>query len=235
MDIFKNVSLEYTHRDLFRNIVSLRESQDLFDDLSTEPSDWELAQRVEGEVKPPYYQSQTPVIYRPFEDAQWAHAISYPFKNWQRSRFSDGSFGVWYGSDLAETTVYETAYHWHRFLCDAHFDKKEVPQERKIYSVFCDASLLDFRPLTEIYRELIDKTDYGLTHSVGAKIHHEGHPGLLTISARHKAGTVYAIFNPNVLSNARYLYALTYRLQGNRILVEKIPGTTWLEIFIADL
>lgn len=235
MDIFKNISLKYTHRDLLRNIVSLRESQDLFDDLSADPSDREVAQRVEGEVKPPYYQSHRPVIDRPFEEAQWAHAVAYPFENWQRSRFSDGSFGVWYGSHSAETTVYETAYHWHRFLCDANFDKEAVTQERKIYSVFCEAALLDFRPLTQIYRELINKTDYGLTHIVGAKIHHEGHPGLLTISARHKEGTVYAIFNPNVLSNVRYSYALTYRLQGNRIQVERVPGKILLEFSTGDL
>lgn len=108
--LFAHTQLANIHRDVVRNIVSLRESQDLFDDLTDDPAEWLLAQNVEDEVKPPLYASRTPLIDRPFEDAQWFNAIVWPFKHWQTSRFSDGSLGVWYGSESDETTVYGSAY-----------------------------------------------------------------------------------------------------------------------------
>ena len=125
--LFAKLTLADVHQDLARNIVSLRQSQDLFDDLTDDPAEWLLAQKVEVDVKPPLYRSRTPIIHRPFEDAEWFNAIAWPFKHWQASRFSDGTDGVWYGSDTVETTVYESAYHWYRgLLADAGFDRETV-------------------------------------------------------------------------------------------------------------
>ncbi len=234
--LFSNLTLADVHRDVIRNIVSLRESQDLFDDLTDSPDEWLLAQQVEDEVKPPPYRSRTPVIHRPFEDAQWFNAILWPFKNWQASRFSDGSFGVWYGCDCVEATVYESAYHWYRWLLgDAGYEKHQVVAERKLYSVACDAALLDLRQVVHDYPALAHKTDYTEAQSVGARIHREGHPGLLVPSVRYVGGENYAVFNPVALSNPRLNCQLTYRLDGQRIAVERQPGVTWMEIPITEI
>ena len=140
--LFAQITLADVHQDVFRNIVSLRQPQDLFDDLTSDPTEWLLAQKVEDEIKPPPYRSRTPIIDRPFEDAEWFNAITWPFKNWQVSRFSDGSFGVWYGSESVETTVFESACHWYRsLLSDAGYDRQVVIAERKVYSVACSAAL----------------------------------------------------------------------------------------------
>lgn len=234
--LFSHVRLSDVHSKLIRNIVSIHSSQDLFDDLSTSPEDWTLAQQVEDEVKPPPYRSGTPIIHRPFEDAAWANAIAWPFRHWQASRFSDGSFGVWYGCDSAQTSVFETTYHWHsRFLSDAGFENLNVVAERKLYEVACDAALLDVRPLVSRFAGLVHKTDYSYAQSVGARLHREGHPGLVTVSVRHADGQNYAVLNPDVLSGARYLSALTYRLQDQRIVVEQRPGVAWMDIATAAL
>ena len=234
--LFSHLTLTDVHCDVIRNIVSIRSSQDLFDDLTSSPEEWALAQQVEDEVKPPPYQSRTPVVHRPFEDAQWFNAIGWPFKHWQASRFSDGSFGIWYGCDSAETSVYETAYHWFSgLLSDAGFENERVMGERKLYEVACDAALVDLRPLMATHSGLVHKTDYGTTQSVGARLHREGHPGLVTASVRHAAGQNYVVLNPKVLSNPRHLCHLTYRLDGQRIVIEKQPGLAWMEITIATL
>jgi hypothetical protein len=234
--LFSHLTLMDAHCDVIRNIVSIRSSQDLFDDLTSDPQGWALAQQIEDEVKPPPYQSRTPVIHRPFEDAQWFNAIGWPFKHWQASRFSEGSFGVWYGCDSAETSVYETAYHWFSgFLSDAGFDQQDVVGERKLYEVACDAALVDLRPLTATHSGLMHKTDYGFAQSVGARLHREGHPGLVTTSVRHAAGQNYVILNPDVLSNPRHHCQLTYRLDGRRIVIEKQPGVTWMKIEVTSL
>lgn len=232
--LFAGLALVDVQRDVMRNIVSLGESQDLFDDLTDDPAEWLLAQRVEDEVKPPLYRSPTPVIDRPFEDAAWFKAIGWPFRHWQASRFSDGSFGVWYGSESVETTVYESAYHWYRgLLCDAGFEHEAVVAERKVYRVHCAAALLDFRQAASEYTDLLHPTDYAFPQSVGARIHREGHPGLLVQSVRRPAGENVAVLNPGVLSNPRLACQLSYRLDGERIVVEKQAGRVWLKLDVA--
>ena len=161
---------------------------------------------------------------------------TWPFKNWQASRFSDGSFGVWYGCDSVEATVYESAYHWYRWLLsDAGYEKEQVVGERKLYSVTCDAALLDFRQVFHEYPDLVHKTDYTYAQSVGGRIHREGHPGLLIPSVRYQSGESYVVFNPAVLSNPRLNCQLTYRLDGQHIVVEKKPGVTWMVISTAEI
>jgi RES domain len=244
--LFSQLTLTDVRGDVLRNIVSIRVSQNLFDDLSSSPEDWALAQRVEDAAKPPPYQSHTPVIHRPFEDAEWFNAlwfstIGWPFKHWQASRFSNGAFGVWYGAGTAETTVYETAYHWFSgLLTDAGFERESVVGERKVYQVACAAALVDLRPVCATHAGLMHKIDYTLGQAVGARLHREGHPGLVTASVRDlgmgsgsgggEGGTNYVILNPSVLSNPRHHCHLSYRLDGPRIVVEKQPGVAWMTL-----
>jgi len=232
--LFSQLKLCDVHEDVFRNIVSIHSSQDLFDDLSADPHEWALAQQVENEVKPPVYQSSIPVIDRPFEDAHWNNAIQWPFRHWQNSRFSDGSFGVWYGAGSVETTVFETAYHWlNGFLSDAGFEHEKVSTERKVYQVRLDAALLDLRPQLEAFPALNHKTDYSYAQSVGARLHHEGHPGLITNSVRHAQGHNFVVLNPALLSHPRHHCQLRYVLDNERIQIEKQAGKVWMEIPIS--
>lgn len=229
--LFAQLTLADVRQDVVRNIVSLRQSQDLFDDLTDDPAAWLLAQKVEDEVKPPMYRSHIPVVDRPFEDAAWFNAIAWPFKHWQSSRFSDGAHGVWYGSESVETTVYESAYHWYRgLISDAGFEREAVIAERKVYMVACGAALLDLRKAVDEHPDLLHPSDYAFTQLVGARIHREGHPGLLIPSVRRPAGENIVVFNPSVLSNPRHNCQLTYRLAGHQIWVEKQPGKTWLTV-----
>jgi len=229
--LFSNLSLSDVHQNLIRNIVSIRDSQDLFDDLSDDSSEWEIAQNLEDDVKPPPYGSHPTVIHRPFEDSDWFNAIQWPFDKWQASRFSDGSFGVWYGSESIETTIFESAYHWFKgLLCDAGFESEAVVIERKIYAVACDAALLDLRNLSAEYRDILHPRDYSFSHTVGQRIHREGHPGLRVESVRDPHGENFAIFNPNVLTNPKVNCFLTYRLTNNTIVIERNLGDTWMTL-----
>ena len=225
------------HHDVFRNIVSIRASQDLFDDLSNDPADWALAQHAEAQSKPYAYRSKVPIVDRPFEEAEWLSAIRWPFEHWQHSRYSDGSFGLWYGAGSAETTVYETAFHWFTgLLQDAGFDQPSSPvvAERKLYSVACDAALIDVRPQIQNFPQLVHPSDYLLTQSLGARLHREGHPGLITASVRDvehgSVGDCYVVLNAKILSNPRHLCQATYRLDQGRIFIEKQIGVSWITI-----
>ena len=93
-------------------------------------------------VQPPTFTSAQPVIDRPFEAAAWDDALGYPFRHWLRSRFSDGSFGLWYGADTIETSVQESVHHWRAgLLGDAGFTQPGIEIERGLYRVRLDAAL----------------------------------------------------------------------------------------------
>lgn len=230
--LFSQLQLNDYHGDLYRNIVSLRVSEDLFDDLSEDPAVRASGLQLENATKPHFFTNDAPVIFRPFQEAEWNEAIQYPFRNSSQSRFSDGTFGIWYGGDRLETTVHETVHHWQtKLLGDAQgFLQPGVQIERKVYLVRCDAALIDLRPKVPAYPALVDPLDYTATHAVGRKMHHEGHPGLINKSARCD-GDIYAAFNPRILSQPRQQCFLTYITQANgRVRVERAPGELLLEV-----
>ncbi len=229
--LFAGLTITDFHGDLHRNIVSLRGSQDLYDDLSDVPESRQVAVNLELTAKPHTHISNQPIIDRPFEEAAYNDAIEYPFSHWSRSRYSEGSYGTWYGADRLETSTHETVHHWrHGLLEDAGWqDVEGVAIERKVFLVRCDAALLDFLPKLDVFPALVDPDSYHFTHEVGARIHHDGHPGLISRSARCE-GDVYAIFNSRVLSSPRQSCYLTYRLEGGFVTVERQPGEQLLRI-----
>lgn len=238
MDVFfAGLPLADVHQNLARNIKSIRVSQNLFDDLSDDPTDWAIAQQHELASKPHTYVSPSTIIDRPFEDADWVNAIEFPFRKWSASRFSDGSFGIWYGSDSVETTVYETVHHWrHDFLADAGFDqqvtqgaRESITGERKVYWVRCDAALLDLRTRKASYPDLIHPDSYHFTQPIGARLHRESHPGFVTPSARC-SGENTGILNRNLLSAPHACCSLTYRLTRDGVVVEREVGQTWMAL-----
>jgi len=223
------------HADWLRNIVSLRESQDLFDDLSEQPTDWQTAIAAEALARPAEFGNE-PVINRPFERARYDAAIGYPFQNWTRSRYSDGNFGVWYGADTVETSVFETAHHWLRFLHDADMQQHHAPivAERRVFQVQCDGLLFDFRPKLADYPQLAQRNQYAFTRQIGQRLHREGHPGLITRSA-HCRGDISAIFTPRILSNPRDYCYLDYRLESGTLTITRQSDRPMMSIGVERL
>lgn len=217
------------HDDLVRNVPGTRASQHLFDDLSSDPADWEVAIAAEGAQRIP---TAAALITRPFD---YGSVVSYTFdsSHWQATRFSDGlRYGVWYGSLAVETTVYETAWHWYRFVLDSFAgEDREIVTERRVFNVRCDALLLDLRGKETAHPGLTSRTSYAFTQGVGRYAHEQSLNGLLVHSARCD-GTNAAIFKPERLSNVRDRTYLTYRLNAvrDRFVAERTPGRKWLTL-----
>lgn len=217
------------HADLVRNIKTIRESQDLFDDLSSDPRDQAVAIATEAEERIP---TPNAVVTRPFDHGT---VISYSFdpSSWQATRFSDARrYGVWYGSTEVEATVYETVFHWHRFLMDSYGTlDRPITGERRVFDVRCDALLIDLRGKEVAFPDLVNRKSYAFTQALGGFLVDQGANGLLVRSARC-AGTNGAVFRGERLSNVREKMLLTYRCNParDRCTVERAPGELWLEI-----
>ena len=222
------------HDDLVRNIPGARESHNLFDDLSSDPADWDVAIAAESTERIP---TAAALITRPFD---YGSVISYTFDSahWQATRFSDGSlYGVWYGSLAVETTVYETAWHWYRFVQDSFAgEDRDIVTERRVFDVRCEALLIDLRGKEAAYPDLISRVSYAFTHQVGRYVHEQALNGLLVRSARC-GGINAAIFKPERLSNVRHRAYLTYRLNAlrDRFVAERTPGRKWLTVIPSTL
>jgi hypothetical protein len=212
----------------FRNIKSIRQTQDLFDDLAEDEQDMLVAVAGESMGKP---ESRDPLIRRPFDDA----LIAYPFvrENWQHTRFADGSrYGVWYGSLEIGTTVHETIHHWRMFLLDAYADEdREIVADRRVFQVFCQGVLVDLRGKEERWPALV-ADGYEFTQPLGAYLRGQRLNGLLVRSARCE-GINLASFSPDILSNPEDVCYLTYRFNPARrgpLSIERTPGVVWMEI-----
>ena len=93
----------------------------------------------------------------------------------------------------------------------------------------CDAALVDLRPAVAHVPALVDPADYSLTQQIGARLHREGHPGLVSRSARCD-GDIHAVLNPGVLSDPRQVCFLTYSTTDGGVVVEREPGQVWMRL-----
>ena len=215
--------------DLFRNIKGMRVSQDLFDDLADRPSHRAVAMAATATTKP---NSASPLLSRPFD---YGTALTHPFRseNWHATRFSDGTaFGVWYGSQQVKTTVFETVFHWTRFVLDSFPGYKDtIISERRVFRARCGGLLVDLRKKHKVFPQLLDPNSYGFSNQVGTYLYDRHANGLLVKSARCD-GTNGDVFNADVLSNPRDHCYLTYTWQcgTEHVRVERAPGRTWMRL-----
>ena len=222
------------HGDLARNIKTIREAQALFDDLSDDAADWDVAIAAEGQD---YIASSAPLITRPFD---YGRVITYPFvpHHWQQTRFSDGlHYGVWYGSLRMETTIPESIHHWRRFIEDSYAaEDREIVGERRVFDVRCDAIVLDVRGKEAGFPQLVDRRSYTYTQGLGRYLHEQGQNGLFVRSARAD-GTNAAILRAPVLSGVRDRCYLTYVTNPlhDEVVVQRQSGERWMTVKTSEL
>ena len=215
----------------YRNVTSLRESEDLFDDLTDgDEGASAIAAEAEMRVKDHLIDRFPENLYRSFHYTR--SIIDYPFKSepYLFTRFGDGTYGIWYGSLEMKTTVFETGFHMIKAELAVEGLDEVVVRERAVYRVRCRAILIDLRGKQKSFAKLL-ADDYGFTQQIGRRMNKEGHPGLLVPSARIK-GTNLVIFNPDVLSDPRLHCYLTYFFDPHtlNIRVERTVGRTWLKV-----
>lgn len=211
-----------------RNIVSLRRSEDLFDDLTDgDATLTRLAQSLEANVK---QLIPTGIIARSFH---YTTAVEYPFvrEPYLMSRYGNGSHPVWYGALDLETTIHETCYHMVREERRIEGHHETIYRERAVYDVDGRAILIDLVGKEQHYPALIEES-YHFTQPLGQRMYDEGHPGLIAPSARHRGGENAIIFRQNMLTNPRvtcylnYLYSAT----DNTVIVERTSGETLITL-----
>ena len=135
--------------------------------------------------------------------------------NPEGSRFTDGSFGVFYAGLTLDTAIAETRHHRARFLAATDEPAQEI--DMRVYAVDLEAGLHDIRGLADSHAYLYDPDSYIHAQGLGAELRDAGADGILYQSVRDPGGECAAVFRPRLLSNSRQERHLCYMWDGTAI------------------
>jgi hypothetical protein len=133
------------------------------------------------------------------------------------SRFSDGSYGIYYVAERIETAIAETRFHRERFLRAT----KEAPIgiNMRSYASDIDAQFHDIRGMQSTAPELYapDPGNYGPAQALGKHLRANGSDGLAYDSVRDPGGECAAIFRPKIPSRPTQETRFRYEWDGTTI------------------
>ncbi|MCC6706782.1 MAG: RES family NAD+ phosphorylase [Gammaproteobacteria bacterium] len=137
--------------------------------------------------------------------------------NGQGSRFTDGSYGVYYAARGIDTAIVETAFHRARFLAATH----EAPMQFDMRSYAADivAEFHDIRGAGKQHAALYDPDPaaYGAAQAFARRLRTNGSNGIAYDSVRDAGGECVAVFKPRVIAPVVQGPHYCYVWDGQRI------------------
>lgn len=112
------------------------------------------------------------------------------------SRFSDGTYGVYYCASSVDAAIAETKFHQERFLAATHEANVEITMRAYVNKVV--KPLLDVRTLSELHQP--DMASYGATQVFAREQRNGTTWGLLYRSVRLEGHECVAAFRPQAVS-----------------------------------
>jgi hypothetical protein len=130
------------------------------------------------------------------------------------SRFSDGSFGMFYAARERATAMAETRYHHARFLAATRERPMHLPM--RLYHVAIDGRLHDLRPPGAVPPAVFDRDNYAASRRLGVALRALGSAGVAYRSVRHARGQCVGLFRPGPASRCLHAAILLYAWDGER-------------------
>ncbi len=131
------------------------------------------------------------------------------------SRFSDGTWGVYYAGIDLDTAIAETRFHRAVFLRATNEPAMELDMRVLIARLVGD--LHDIRAQQEQKPELYDPDAYDASQDFARCLRNESCNGIVYNCVRHDPGQCVAIFRPPLLSDCRTERHLCYVWNGEEI------------------
>ena len=144
--------------------------------------------------------------------------------NAEGSRFSDGSYGVYYCAHSLDTALAEVRHHQERFL--RRTAQRPITLELRLYLSKLDARLADVRKIAEYH----DPADYAPGQRLGRQLRNSGSDGVLYRSVRDPGGLCAAVFRPKALGPCQQSTHFAFRYDGNRIVAIDAISPVWMAV-----
>lgn len=135
--------------------------------------------------------------------------------NPEGSRFSDGTYGVFYAANDLDTAIAETRYHRERFMRATAQVRMEL--DMRVYLVDLTGELHDLRKQKSDYALVYHNDNYSAGQHLARTLRQQASNGITYDSVRRAGGECAAVFRPRLLSNARQERHLCYIWDGHTI------------------
>ncbi|PMS37252.1 RES family NAD+ phosphorylase [Trinickia symbiotica] len=131
------------------------------------------------------------------------------------SRFSDGSYGVFYCAREARTAIAETRFHSAKFL--AATNEPPIRQQMRLYTVTAQGEVADLRGDETIDSAILSPTDYSAGQTLGRAVRAAAVAGIVYPSVRDTRGECLAALKTTILRDCRHAAYLEYNWNGSAI------------------
>ncbi len=194
---------------------------DLYERVSPDPSVWEALIVAEMLVNPRVRDQVGNLHLVPPDQrvsgagATFVMAAFTHIKPWG-SRFSDGSYGVYYAAHNLPTAVTETVFHFSQIARDSADGPRR--EEMRVLVSRIDAHFHDVAQLDErSSKPLLDPDSYAASQPFAAALRSQGSNGVHYWSVRHSGGRCIGAFRPTVVGIPRQTSHLVYEWDGTRV------------------
>lgn len=154
--------------------------------------------------------------------SEWAFGpgsgyVMAPFAYRSPSRFSDGTFGIYYAGLDEATAIEEVAFHRGQFL--GATQEPPCVLEELVLQAKVSGSLCDIRGEGAAHPEWFDPSPlrYAAPQALGADLWRAQETGVVFPSVRNPGGACVGVFRPKAISQCRQRKPLRYVWDGKRI------------------
>jgi len=208
-----------TWKPSYRLIASRYPTVSLYDDIA-DPADLEVVFAIEALTNPRIRDQLGQLQLVPPEErvsgaGSTAIMAAFTHLNPEGSRFSDGSYGVYYAAQDLDTAVTEVSHHRALFL--SRTAEAPIDIDLRLITAPLDAPLHDLRKLRASAPTVYDPADYGAGRALGRELRAGGSWGVLYHSVRHRGGLCAGLFRPRALKPAREAAHIALHWDGQRI------------------
>jgi RES domain len=204
-----------------RIIASRYPPIDLFERVTADPAVWEALIAAEMLVNPRVRDQVGEIALVPPDERISGPGASYVMasfthRNPKGSRFSDGSYGVYYAAIDFRTALVETAFHFARFAGDSGDGIRHEDMRVLVGSVDETFHAIASLPANE-RAAVLDPDSYVASRALGGRLRAAGSNGVVWPSVRHAGGTCLGAFRPRAVRPPVQSWHIRYRYDGVRV------------------
>jgi hypothetical protein len=131
------------------------------------------------------------------------------------SRFSNGSYGVFYCARERHTAIAETRFHTGNFLTATH--EPPLRQQMRLYTVLAHGEVVDLRDDPSLDPAVLSPDDYVAAQALGRAVRAAGAAGIAYPSVRDAGGDCLAALKTTLLRDCHHAAYLEYSWNGSAI------------------